>query len=169
MPGHLSTCACGSERTSAAAAAWFFGRVHKAAQSDQPLAALTGFRLTAHLERIVLGISRTGREVSTLIVEVVETEAPAVSNPTKSIPRSRRLIMDMVLAAIEEAGEDIGREVEGAGIDGREGPGDDPRAQVEPGGDIDEQAESRTEVNSRVVQAQTRRHRDLDTAEPQIA
>ena len=29
------------------------------------------------------------------------------ANPAKSIPRSRRLIMDMVLAAIEEAGEDI--------------------------------------------------------------
>jgi hypothetical protein len=83
------------------------GDMHATATIQKSKDELSGFRLTAHLERIVLGISRTGREVSTLIVEVVETEAPAVSNPTKSIPRSRRLIMDMVLAAIEEAGEDI--------------------------------------------------------------
>jgi hypothetical protein len=69
-----------------------------------------GTSFEARLSRVVVGIDKNDKEASTLIVDdVVESEAAAgQSGPaTKSIPRGRRLLMDMVADAIEEAGEDV--------------------------------------------------------------
>ena len=68
----------------------------------------SNLKLTAHLGRIVIGQDEDGDEVSTLIVDRIEDGAAEQgAKPSKSIPRARRLIMDMVAAAIEEAGEDF--------------------------------------------------------------
>jgi hypothetical protein len=64
--------------------------------------------LTAHLSRIVIGTDEDGDEVSTLIVDRIEEgAAPQPKAPSTSIPRSRRLLMDMAAAAIEAAGKDF--------------------------------------------------------------
>jgi RecA/RadA recombinase len=68
----------------------------------------SNIKLTAHLGRIVIGKDGDGDEMSTLIVDRIEDGAAEQgAKPSKSIPRTRRLVMDMVTAAIEEAGEDV--------------------------------------------------------------
>ena len=65
-------------------------------------------RLVAQLSRVVVGYDEDGEEASTLVVdEVVETEATAKAEPNKSVPRSKRLLMDVVATALDEKGEDI--------------------------------------------------------------
>jgi hypothetical protein len=64
--------------------------------------------LTAHLSRVVLGDDRDGDEVSTLVVdEVVKAEAVAKSVSKEPVATQRRLLMDVVRAAVDEAGEDF--------------------------------------------------------------
>ncbi len=68
-----------------------------------------GFKLTAHLVRIVIGHDGDGDEISTLVVDRVEEgDDQATKGQTlKSIPRQRRLLMEVVEQAIDEAGRDI--------------------------------------------------------------
>jgi hypothetical protein len=69
-----------------------------------------GIQFVAQLERVVLGVSKTGREISTLVVDRVEAGAPehaAKGKTPRAIPRSRRLLMEMVELAIDEAGQDF--------------------------------------------------------------
>jgi hypothetical protein len=64
--------------------------------------------LTAHLGRIVIGEDEDGDEVSTLLVDRIEDGATVkAATPSKSIPRARRLLMDVVKASLEEAGEEF--------------------------------------------------------------
>jgi hypothetical protein len=66
----------------------------------------SGFSLTAHLSRVVLGTDRDGDEISTLVVDdVVKAEAVAKVKVQKSIPEAQGLLMDCILAAIDDAGE----------------------------------------------------------------
>jgi hypothetical protein len=71
---------------------------------DEP----SGVRLTAHLERVVLSVSKTGREVSTLIVDDV-TEAEVLGSVPKkeSTAKSARLLMAAIVEAIDDHGEII--------------------------------------------------------------
>jgi hypothetical protein len=69
-----------------------------------------GVKFVAHLERVVLGETKTGREIATLVVDRVEAGAPVQAVKGKSlkvIPGQRRLLMDMVDLALDEAGQDI--------------------------------------------------------------
>jgi hypothetical protein len=62
--------------------------------------------MTAHLSRVVLGADRDGDEISTLVVDdVVKAEAVAKVKVQKSVPASQGLLMDCILAAIDDAGE----------------------------------------------------------------
>ncbi len=71
---------------------------------DEP----SGVRLAAHLDRVVLGVSKTGREVSTLVVnEVTEAEAPTNSPRASAIPAGQRLLSDIISRAIDEAGKTV--------------------------------------------------------------
>jgi AAA domain len=64
--------------------------------------------LTAHLSRVVIGTDEDGDEVSTLIVERIEDGAAAQTRaPSTSVPRGRRLLMDVVAQAIGDEGEDF--------------------------------------------------------------
>jgi hypothetical protein len=68
----------------------------------------SGFSLTAHLSRVVLGTDRDGDEISTLVVDdVAKAEAVAKSTVKEPVVRQRRLLMDVVGAAIDEAGEEF--------------------------------------------------------------
>ena len=69
-----------------------------------------GVGLTVRLVRIVVGHDEDGDEISTLIVTGVEDGAlaqAAKGTPSKTIPRSRRLLMEVVEQAIDEAGQDF--------------------------------------------------------------
>jgi hypothetical protein len=67
-----------------------------------------GFSLTANLSRVVLGTDRDGDEISTLIVDdVVKSEKIAKVAAPKSVPASQGLLMDCVIGAIDEAGENF--------------------------------------------------------------
>jgi hypothetical protein len=64
--------------------------------------------LTARLSRIVLGHDCDGDEVSTLVVDdVVKADVVAKGPPPRSVSKSERLLMDVVIAALDEAGEDF--------------------------------------------------------------
>jgi hypothetical protein len=68
----------------------------------------SGFSLTAHLSRVVLGTDRDGDEISTLVVdEVVKAEALAKSVIKTPVATQRRLLIDVVREAIDEAGEEF--------------------------------------------------------------
>ena len=63
-------------------------------------------RFAARLSRVVLGHDEDGDEISTLIVDSVqEAEASALTPSPKSIPPQQRMLMAVVAAVIEEAGE----------------------------------------------------------------
>jgi AAA domain len=63
-------------------------------------------RFTARLSRVVLGHDQDGDEISTLIVDGVDETHKAPRVPTaKSIPPQQRLLMAVVVDAIDEAGE----------------------------------------------------------------
>ena len=69
-----------------------------------------GARLIVRLDRIVLGHDEDDVEISTLVVVGIEDGAPvqaAKGKPPKVIPGQRRLLMEMVELAIEEAGQDF--------------------------------------------------------------
>jgi hypothetical protein len=68
-----------------------------------------GVCFEARLSRVVVGVDKNGKEASTLIVdEVVETEATAAKEaPGKRVPESRRLLMDVAVAALDEKGTDL--------------------------------------------------------------
>jgi hypothetical protein len=64
--------------------------------------------LTAHLSRIVLGHDRDGDEVTTLVVDdVIKAQTVLKGSAPRSIPKSERLLMDVIVNAVEAAGEDI--------------------------------------------------------------
>ena len=106
----------------------------------------SGFSLTAHLSRVVLGTDRDGDEISTLVVDdVVKAEAVAKVKVQKSVPASQGLLMDCILAAIDDAGENFhpfGVEVRGVAdqhirtrlytaIAEKAGPNEEPEALAE--------------------------------------
>jgi hypothetical protein len=63
-------------------------------------------QFTVRLSRIVIGYDDDGEEISTLIVEAVEeTERAAKAPAPRSIPPQQRMLMAVVVGAIEEAGE----------------------------------------------------------------
>lgn len=65
-------------------------------------------RFTARLSRIVIGHDEDGEEISTLIVDGVDEAQLASSAPVaKSIPKSLRLLMDVVAEALSESGIEI--------------------------------------------------------------
>ena len=65
-------------------------------------------RFTARLSRVVLGRDEDGDEVSTLIVELVEEAQSAASGrASKAVPKSLRLLMDVVADSLSEFGVDI--------------------------------------------------------------
>jgi hypothetical protein len=69
-----------------------------------------GVGLTVRLDRIVIGHDEDDVEISTLIVASIEDGAPvqtAKGTVPKSIPRGRRLLMEVVEQAIDEAGQDF--------------------------------------------------------------
>ena len=72
-----------------------------------------GIGLTVRLVRIVLAHDEDGEEISTLVVSNIEEGGVAVSarapkdEPAKVIPGQRRLLMEMVNLAIDEAGQNI--------------------------------------------------------------
>jgi hypothetical protein len=78
------------------------------------------FTLSAHLQRVVLGVNKHGREISTLVVDRIEDSTPPVEKPSaQRMPRQMRLLIDTVHATIDEAGERFrpfadGPEVSGA-------------------------------------------------------
>jgi hypothetical protein len=68
----------------------------------------SGFSLTAHLTRVILGTDRDGDEISTLVVDnVVKAEAVAKIEAKAPVATQRRLLMDVVREAIGEAGEEF--------------------------------------------------------------
>jgi hypothetical protein len=67
-----------------------------------------GVKLTERLDRIPIAQDEDGDDVSTLVVNRIEAgQAAAKGKPSKTIPRGRRLLMDMVRDAIDEAGQDL--------------------------------------------------------------
>jgi hypothetical protein len=65
-------------------------------------------RFLARMSRVVLGHDEDGDEISTLIVDSVEEAQAAPSAPaTKSVPKSLRLLMDVVAQVLDEVGADI--------------------------------------------------------------
>ena len=63
-------------------------------------------KLTAHLGRVVIGQDEDGDDISTLVVERIEDGAEGESGKQpKTIPRTLRLLMDVIAGAIDEAGE----------------------------------------------------------------
>jgi hypothetical protein len=70
----------------------------------------SGIELTVRLGRVVLGEDEDGDEISTLVVTGIEAGAPKQATPGKassSIPRQRRLLMEVAEQAIEQAGQDL--------------------------------------------------------------
>jgi hypothetical protein len=68
----------------------------------------SNIKFTARLSRIVIGQDEEGDDISTLVVETIAEGADGQRKPSaKSIPRSQRLLMDVVSIAIDEAGEDF--------------------------------------------------------------
>jgi hypothetical protein len=75
--------------------------------------------LTAHLSRIVLGHDCDGDEVSTLVVDdVVKADVVAKGTAHRSVSKSERLLMDVVIAALDEAGEDFWPSTDGPKVRG---------------------------------------------------
>jgi hypothetical protein len=66
-----------------------------------------GICFEAHLSRVIVGIDKSCKEASTLIVDdVVETDAPARKEAaSKRVPQSQRLLSEIISQAIGEAGE----------------------------------------------------------------
>jgi RecA/RadA recombinase len=62
----------------------------------------------AQLSRIVIGTDSDGDEVSTLVVDRIEEGAAkaSIAQP-KAVPLSQRMLMDVIIAALEENGEDF--------------------------------------------------------------
>jgi AAA domain len=65
-----------------------------------------GICFEAHLSRVVVGVDKNGKEASTLIVDdVFEIDAAAKKATTgKDVPRSGRMLMDIVALALDESG-----------------------------------------------------------------
>jgi hypothetical protein len=66
----------------------------------------SNIRFLAHLSRVVLGVDEDGDEISTLVVDNVETSDVSIQSTPKSkdIPKQQRLLTEVVLHAIEEEG-----------------------------------------------------------------
>jgi hypothetical protein len=65
-------------------------------------------KLTVRLNRIVIAQDGDGDDISTLVVGGIEHGAEAVAGkPVKTISKSRKLLMEMVTQAINEAGCDF--------------------------------------------------------------
>jgi AAA domain len=66
------------------------------------------FQFEAHLARVVVGVDRDKHETSTLIVvDVEEAQLKANAKPAPRAPASGRLLREIIVQAIEEAGETI--------------------------------------------------------------
>ena len=66
-----------------------------------------GFGLAARLVRMVIGLDSDGDEISTLVVthvDAAQSKPAEKGKASKTIPRGRRLLMDMVEQAIADAG-----------------------------------------------------------------
>lgn len=72
---------------------------------DEP----SGVRFAVRMDRVVLGVSATGREVSTLVVaEVIETETPVVRTPNPPrVSKPLRLLLSVIKDALDEKGTAI--------------------------------------------------------------
>ena len=68
-----------------------------------------GVCFEAFLSRVVVGADKHGKEASTLVVDdVVEARASSgKASVAKSVPGSRRMLMDVIALAIDENGKDI--------------------------------------------------------------
>ena len=79
---------------------------------DEP----SGLRLNVQMMRVVLGVSKTGREVSTLIVDTIEEAAasPLAAPPKKPVPAGQRLLSDIIAQAIVDGCESIKPSPDGA-------------------------------------------------------
>jgi hypothetical protein len=80
---------------------------------DEP----SGLRLEAQMQRIVLGIGKTGREISTLIVDEVTELTPQATPQAPSaaaIPKTLRLLF----AVLDQAIDDHGQEIQAFGTNG---------------------------------------------------
>jgi hypothetical protein len=69
-----------------------------------------GFKLVVHLDRIVIGQDDDGDSVSTLVISRVESgeAAPAAKGKSpRRVPEQRRLLMEIVTQALDEAGRDF--------------------------------------------------------------
>ena len=65
-------------------------------------------RMLARLSRVVIDLDEDDAEISTLVVTSIEDAAPASRVPRgKTIPAAQRLLMAMVVEAIDEAGENF--------------------------------------------------------------
>lgn len=66
----------------------------------------SNIRFLAHLSRVALGVDEDGDEISTLVVDNVETSDVSIQSTPKSkdIPKQQRLLTEVVLHAIEEEG-----------------------------------------------------------------
>jgi hypothetical protein len=62
----------------------------------------------AHLSRIVIATDSEGDEVSTLVVDYIEEgESKSMIAKPKAVPQTQRMLMDVIVAAIEESGADF--------------------------------------------------------------
>ena len=65
-------------------------------------------KLTARLDRIVIAQDEDGDDISTLVVGGIEHGAEAVaSKPAKTISKNRKLLIETITKAIDEAGRDF--------------------------------------------------------------
>lgn len=66
-----------------------------------------GIKLTVRLNRIVIAQDKDGDEVSTLVVGGIEAAQAVKGKTVKTIPAQRRLLMEVISQAIDEAGKDL--------------------------------------------------------------
>jgi putative DNA primase/helicase len=67
----------------------------------------TKLNLNISMDRIVIALDSDGDDISTLVVNTIEevTEKPKAATPAKLVPRAQRLLMTVIVEALEEAGE----------------------------------------------------------------
>ncbi len=74
-------------------------------------------RLTANLSRVTVTHDDDGEEISTLIVETIaDAAAPETSKRAPSVPRSQRLLREVIARSIDEAGEMIRPFIDGPSL-----------------------------------------------------
>jgi hypothetical protein len=82
---------------------------------DEP----AGVRFEAQMKRVILGISKTGREVSTLIVDEITDASAQTGNPKSPVRGARSDGVEAIKSALAEAYERLSNGVElSPGLDG---------------------------------------------------